>query len=146
VKHLPFYLLLFIPVFGAVWIVSDMPTFQKTYPFYHNPAGLKYLLIWELCYAIQFFSLEFFFRGFMMMGWREKIGWLAVPIMVIPYCMIHFPKPGLEATGAIIAGSVLGIVALRTKSIWGGVAIHVTVAWTMDILSLWRKGWFDGML
>ena len=141
-KHLPIYLLLFLPVLASVYVVSFRPEFLKTYPFYHFPASIEHLLLWELMYGIQFFALEFFFRGFMLVEWRERIGWRAVMVMMIPYCMIHFPKPGLEAAGAIIAGSVLGVLALRTRSIWGGVAIHVTVAWTMDFMSLWQRGWF----
>jgi membrane protease YdiL (CAAX protease family) len=41
-----------------------------------------------------------------------------------------------ETFGAIIAGIVLGTLALRTKSIWGGVLIHVGVALTMDLLAV----------
>lgn len=144
-KHLPIYIILFLPVLASVYVVSFMPEFQKTYPFYHFPVSLEHLLLWELMYGIQFFSLEFFFRGFFMAEWRERLGWRAVLIMMVPYCMIHFPKPGLEAAGAIIAGSVLGVLALRTRSIWGGVAIHVTVAWTMDLMSLWQRGWFKAL-
>jgi membrane protease YdiL (CAAX protease family) len=56
--------------------------------------------------------------------------------MVVPYCMIHYGKPMPETLFAIVAGLVLGTLALRTKSIWLGVLIHISVALTMDILSL----------
>jgi membrane protease YdiL (CAAX protease family) len=141
-KHFGLYLLLFLPVAASVVVVSYRAEFQATYPFYHNPASLWHLVAWDLFYAVQFFGLEFFFRGFMLAGWKERIGWRAVLFMIIPYCMIHFPKPSLEALGAIVAGSVLGILALRTRSIWGGVCIHVAVAWSMDVASLWQRGWF----
>ncbi|MBM4371097.1 MAG: CPBP family intramembrane metalloprotease [Deltaproteobacteria bacterium] len=143
-RHLHVYVILFLPVLASVYFVSFRREFQETYPFYHFPASMAHLALWELMYGLQFFSLEFFFRGFMLAGWRERIGWKAILVMMIPYCMIHFPKPALEAAGAIIAGSVLGILALRTRSIWGGVAIHVTVAWTMDLMSLWQRGFFRG--
>ena len=142
-KHLWIYAVLFIPVGVCVWIVSYQQPFQRTYPFYHNPTSLENLLYWELFYGLQFFSLEFFFRGYMLTELKNKWGWRAMLFMMTPYCMIHFSKPGLEALGAVIAGSVLGILALRTRNIWGGVAIHVAVAWAMDFASLMQRGWFD---
>lgn len=61
-------------------------------------------------------------------------------IMCVPYLMIHFPKLWPEALGAILFGFFLGILALRSRSIWGGVMVHVTIALTMDLAALLRKG------
>lgn len=138
-RHLPLYLLLFVPVLGAVIVVSYTPAFQGTYPFHHNPIAMWDLLVWEAFYCLQFFALEFFFRGFMIHGLKRRIGWVAVPAMVVPYVMIHFGKPMPEAVGAIIAGSVLGVLSLRTNSIWGGVFIHSAVAIAMDWASLIQR-------
>jgi membrane protease YdiL (CAAX protease family) len=60
--------------------------------------------------------------------------------MVVPYCMIHFGKPFLEALAAIAAGIVLGTLALKTRSIWCGVLIHVSVAISMDVAALVQRG------
>lgn len=139
-KHLWIYALLFIPVLACVWIVSYQQSFQHTYPFYRNPLTIYHLLAWEAFYGLQFFALEAFFRGFMLCELKHRWGWRSVLFMIVPYCMIHFTKPGLEALGAIIAGTVLGFLALRTRSIWGGVSIHVAVAWSMDIASLMQRG------
>ena len=87
-----------------------------------------------------FFALEFFFRGFMVHGLKYRMGIGAVVAMVIPYCMIHFSKPLPEALAAIVAGTVLGVLALRTRTIWGGVAIHCAVAVSMDWASLIQRG------
>ena len=38
--------------------------------------------------------------------------------------------------GAIFAGLLLGTLAMRTRSIWGGVLIHAGVAISMDVLAL----------
>jgi len=59
--------------------------------------------------------------------------------MLIPYCMIHFQKPLLETFGAIVAGLILGLLALRTRSIWGGATIHVAVATSMDVAALIQR-------
>ncbi|HEX4492157.1 MAG TPA: type II CAAX endopeptidase family protein [Acidimicrobiia bacterium] len=135
--HLPTYLVLFGIVLPAVVLASRSAEFRATYPFYRLAnRSLFDLLAWEAMYAMQFFALEVFFRGFILQGLRRAIGANAVFVMVIPYCMIHFGKPMPETFGAIIAGTVLGTIAMRTRSIWGGVAIHVGVAVTMDMLAL----------
>jgi len=54
--------------------------------------------------------------------------------------MIHFPKPYLEACGAIVAGVVLGSLSMKTGSIWAGFLIHSTVAILMDLLALEQRG------
>ena len=50
--------------------------------------------------------------------------------------MIHCGKPMHESIGAIVAGVVLGTLAMRTRSIWFGVVIHCGVAVTMDLFAL----------
>ncbi|MBL8784474.1 MAG: CPBP family intramembrane metalloprotease [Deltaproteobacteria bacterium] len=135
-KHLPFYLALFLPVGGLVLVVAASPDFQSKYPLYKDFVGLGDLLAWELLYGVQFFALEFFFRGFLVHGVKDRMGVAGVVAMVMPYVMIHFSKPLYEAVGAIVAGTVLGLVSLRTGSIAGGVFIHIGVAWTMDAAAL----------
>jgi len=138
-RHLWIYALLFIPVGLCVIAVSYTPAFQNNYPFYKTAFGWHDLLVWEAFYALQFFCLEFFFRGFMVNGLKQRFGSGAVLFMVVPYCMIHFQKPFLETLGAICAGLVLGILALRTRSIWGGATIHVAVAMSMDFAALVQR-------
>ena len=142
-NHLPLYLLLFIPAGIAVVTVSSQAEFTRVYPFYSQPNGWLELVIWEVFYALQFLALEFFFRGFMIHGLKERLGKVsAVIVMLFPYMMIHFPKPWMETSGAFVAGTFLGWLSLRTGSIFGGVMLHIMVAWSLDILALWHKGWF----
>jgi membrane protease YdiL (CAAX protease family) len=137
VKKLWIYVTLFALVFPAVILASYTDAFQHTYPFYklanRSPADFW---IWEGLYWVQFLSLEFFFRGFLLRGLRYTMGSKAIFVMIVPYCMIHYGKPLPETMGAIGAGLILGTLAMRTKSIWGGVLIHVCVAFTMDYLAL----------
>ena len=53
--------------------------------------------------------------------------------------MIHFGKPFLEANGAIVAGIALGSLSMKTKSIYQGFFVHITVAGLMDWLALWHR-------
>lgn len=140
-RHLWIYAALFAVVLPAVWIVSKDPHFLGQYPFYrHSIDDPRGFWLWQLAYAIQFFSLEFFFRGFMVHGLKPRFGPYAVLIMMVPYVMIHYGKPLPETLGAILAGTVLGVLALRTGSILLGFLIHVSVALTMDLVSIWRQG------
>jgi len=139
------YVLFFGTVLPALIFVSFDPHFQATYPFYDPPPGESLwprFWMWELLYLAQFFALEFFFRGFMVHGTRQRLGYYAVAVMMVPYCMIHFGKPMPETLGAIIAGIVLGSLSLKARSIWLGVAIHGSVALTMDFASLAQTGRF----
>jgi membrane protease YdiL (CAAX protease family) len=136
-KHLWIYAAMFACILPVVLIASTTEAFRHTYPFYRmaNRSQLD-LWCWEGLYAAQFVSLEFFFRGFILNGLRRALGSNAIFVMIVPYCMIHFGKPMPETLGAIGAGLILGTLAMRTKSIWGGVLIHIGVATTMDVLAL----------
>ena len=136
-KHLWIYVLLFTLITPAVIIASTTEQFRHTYPFYRLANRSHFdLWTWEAFYAAQFISLELFFRGFMLHGLRRAFGANAIFVMIVPYCMIHYGKPMSETLGAIGAGVILGTIAMRTKSIWGGVLIHIGVATTMDVLAL----------
>ena len=142
-RHLHWYALLFVPVGLLVIAVSLQPSFQDKYPFYREARGWADLAAWEVAYGAQFVFLEFFFRGFLIHGLKRRLGIYSVFLMVTPYMMIHFGKPMLEATGAIVAGTILGFLSLRTGSVFGGATIHILVAISMDLMALFRKGFFQ---
>jgi membrane protease YdiL (CAAX protease family) len=145
-RHWYFYALMLVVMAPLIWLVSYQSAFQRTYPFY-SPASGEALWprfwCWELMYWMQFFALEFFFRGFMVHGLKHRFGAYGIFVMMVPYCMIHFSKPMPETFAAIIAGIVLGFMSLTTGSIWLGVAVHISVAVSMDLTSLLRRGHFS---
>ena len=98
--------------------------------------SLWHFLRWPILYALQFVSLEFFLCGYLLKGLSHRFGSGAVLVMLVPYAMLHFTKPLPETLGAIIAGLVLGTLAMRTRSIRGGVFVHLAVARTMDGLAV----------
>ena len=136
-KHVWIYGVLFAIVLPAVVMVSYTKGFQHTYPFYKLAArSWTDFLLWEALYGLQFWALEVFFRGFMIHPLKRSMGANAILCMAVPYCMIHYHKPLPEVLGAVAAGTVLGTLSLRTGSIWCGVLIHISVAWSMDVLSM----------
>ncbi|HEX8515806.1 MAG TPA: CPBP family intramembrane glutamic endopeptidase [Bacteroidia bacterium] len=144
-KDYKLYVYMLCVMIPLVIYFSSTESFQQRYPFYDVRKGdalYPNFIIWEVFYFLQFFALEFFFRGFMLHGTKQRFGYYSVLVMTIPYCMIHFGKPLPETVAAIIAGLVLGTLSLKSKSIWLGVAIHYSVAITMDLCAMYQKGLF----
>ncbi len=139
-KHAWIYGLFLAVVLPAMFIVSSQPDFGGYYPFYRLASrSWCDFLMWEAMYFAQFFALEIFFRGFFLGALSRSFGSGAIFAMIVPYCMIHYGKPYLEANGAIIAGIALGSLSMKTKSIYQGFLVHVTVAGLMDWLSLHHR-------
>jgi hypothetical protein len=139
------YLGLFAIFFPVIWLVSKDPAFQKTYPFFalRKDEGItQEFLVFQVIYCLQFFAIEYFFRGFMVLGLKKALGWASVLVMLAPYCMIHYYKPMPEALGAIGAGLILGTLSWRTGTIVYGWALHYGVALSMDLLALHQKEFF----
>ena len=126
------------------YLMSLTSGFAAKYPFLRIYDGSPYLsgtlLVWELGYALLFFGLEFFFRGFLVHSFKPTMGAYSILAMMVPYTMIHFQKPFAEAIAAIIAGIFLGWISYRNGTIWLGLILHCTVAFSMDILALYNKG------
>lgn len=127
-----------------VYLMSLTSGFSAKYPFLRifndEPYIGQTLLIWELIYFVQFFGLEFFFRGFLVHSLKRSLGLYSIFVMTVPYCMIHFSKPPAETFAAIGAGIFLGWLSYKNGSIWLGLMLHCTVAFSMDILALYNKG------
>ncbi len=135
------YLLILCFMLPIILLACMSPAFHNFYPLY-RPPSLKLWLLFELVYLSQYFSIEFFFRGFGLFRMEKIIPGKAVFIMTLPYALIHIHKPLPEAIGAIFAGIVLGLLALKSKSIWPGVLTHCIVALAADIFSLYFSGHF----
>jgi hypothetical protein len=100
-------------------------------------------ILYELCYGFDFISIEFFFRGFLILSLAKICG----PHCIIPvacfYCTIHLGKPMAEAISSFWGGLLLGIVSYNTGSVWGGLLVHLGIAWLMEgfgwIATLFKK-------
>jgi hypothetical protein len=97
---------------------------------------------YELCYAFDFLAVEWMFRGALGIGLALVLGRHAILPMVSCYAYLHFGKPMAEAIGSIFGGYILGVLAIRTGSIWGGCLVHIGIALSMDALAIfqfWRR-------
>ncbi len=142
-RHAGVYLLLYALMLPFLLMAAGQAGFLDTYPFVKSALlGRSRFLAWEVPYLVQFFCLEAFFRGYLLFTLERSIGRLAIFVMAVPYCMIHYHKPALEAFGALGAGVILGFLALRYRSFYGGALLHGLVAVTMDGLAAHRAGVF----
>ncbi|MBK8186755.1 MAG: CPBP family intramembrane metalloprotease [Cellvibrio sp.] len=138
-QHWAGYCCLILPILCFVYIASLGTDFINHYPFY-KLTHRSYLdfIFWEILYLTQFVCLEFFFRGFMLQALKPALDANAIWIICVPYMMIHLPKLWPEATSAILFGFFLGILAMQSRSIWGGVLVHAGIALSMDIAAMIR--------
>ena len=136
----PYLIMLAIMVPPIVW-ASYQNSFQAVYPTCRPevlerldslPVGLSYSLH-EFFYALRFISVEIFFRGFLVLGMVRWLGRAVLLPMVVLYAFWHFGKPFPEALGSVFGSYILGILALRTRSINGGILIHMGIALLMNL-------------
>lgn len=126
-------LLLLVPV---VAIASLQPDFLRVYPKVKTVAfmsGWGWKALYELSYGLDFLSIELFFRGLLVIGVIRYAGEKAILPMAAFYCTIHFGKPLAECITSFAGGLALGVLAYRTRTILGGLIVHLGLAWMMEI-------------
>lgn len=135
---LKFLILGMIILLPMLYINSFQADFQAEYPL-TKLAGKSpgHFVLWELCYLIYYISWEFFFRGYMQMGLKEKMGaFFSIMTQTLPSTIIHIGKPEGETMAAIAGGIVFGAVALRTRSILWVILIHWYLGGMTDLFCL----------
>ncbi len=140
------YVLLVGLVFGGMAIASFMAELNTYYPRYKHSGGADFaafhqipefisVLIYELVYGSYYISVELFFRGFLVIAFARTLGGHAVLAMVGSYVFLHFGKPLPETISSAFGGYLIGILAFYTNRIWGGVILHVALAWSMELFA-----------
>jgi len=142
------YLVMWLIMLPPIIWASFQTDFLETYPTYRLGLPVSQLglpewalaLIYELAYGSAFIITELVFRGFLVIAVAAVIGSEAILPMVVTYAFLHFGKPLGETIGSVLGGYILGVIALYSRNIWGGVAIHLGVAWMMEIAAWWQRG------
>lgn len=136
------YLLLLLFMVPLILAAATQKDFLETYPRYFQLSlpdeGLKkhvYELIYEICYSLDFVVTEFFFRGFLILGFARFAGPKVILPMCVFYVVIHFGKPLGETISSFFGGWLLGILAYETKSIYGGIIVHLGIALLMEAVA-----------
>jgi hypothetical protein len=138
------YIFLLCCMIPLIVTASFLPEFAKTYPKFKpwfipgevfDLSKFQMTSIYEFTYGLNFLSIELFFRGALVIGMVALLGRHAVLPMAVVYCFIHFGKPVAECISSFFGGYLLGIIALYTRSIFGGVLIHLGIAWMMEVVA-----------
>lgn len=138
-------LLIMVPLIAAAATQKDFlqmyPRMQKV-AFLLQPEKGPYILLYQLAYGSDFFSIELFFRGFLVLAFARYAGTGAILPMAIFYCTIHFGKPLGECISSFFGGIILGVVSYHTRTILGGFMVHVGIAWMMEVGGYFGKQFF----
>ena len=135
------YLIMLLIMVPLVAAASTQPDFLSMYPKLKDVdtalQGVQnkwfYHLLYELSYGSDFISVELFFRGFLILAFIKVAGKDAILPMACFYCTIHFGKPLGECISSYFGGLILGIVVYNTRSIIGGLMVHLGIAWLMEL-------------
>lgn len=135
------YVIMLLIMIPLVTLASTQKDFLAVYPKAKLLATIPmqswtdkwHYLVFELCYGFDFMSIEFFFRGFLILSLLHICGQHCIIPVACFYCTIHFGKPMGEAISSFFGGILLGIVSYNTGSIWGGLLVHLGIAWMMEI-------------
>ncbi|MFN2439030.1 MAG: CPBP family intramembrane glutamic endopeptidase [Chitinophagaceae bacterium] len=132
------YLIMLLIMIPLIAIASTQPDFLAMYPKLKTiqlgeEIGGWQKLLYELSYGSDFFTIELFFRGFLVLAFSKWVGKDAILPMAIFYCTIHFGKPLGECISSFFGGIILGVVILHTRTIFGGLMVHLGIAWLMEL-------------
>ena len=135
------YLIMLLIMLPLIALASIQPDFLLTYPklkhipflTQHSHFSTLYKLLFEISYGTDFFTIELFFRGFLIVAFSRWFGINCILPMACFYCTIHFGKPLAECISSFFGGMILGVITYNTRTIWGGLMVHLGIAWMMEL-------------
>ena len=143
----PYGLMMVLMAIG-VYFASLNESFLAHYPVYTESSGVRFaeylqlstttpFVLFEVVYGFSFVMVELIFRGFLIIGLVRYFGDDVVLPMAVTYCVLHFGKPLGESISSVFGAYILGIIALKSKNIWGGVFVHAGIAILMDFFAFY---------
>ena len=142
-----FMLLIMLPIIAAASFESSFirayPRFKPwLYPNIFEAPAYVITLIFEIAYGLDFIFVEWIFRGTLIIGLMRVMGKDTILPMVATYAFLHYGKPLGETIGSIFGGYILGVIALQSKNIIGGIYIHMGVAYLMEFFAFMQYLFF----
>ena len=144
------YLWMLLIMTVLIGVASLTSSFQATYPKVESSYYVQYasfsgynswqtLVLFEFIYLLGFISVELLFRGALIYSIEKYLGEYVILPMAVIYCVLHFGKPMGETISSFGGGYVLGVLALKTKNIYGGIFIHIGIALLMEVCAFIAK-------
>lgn len=129
-----------LPFIVGAGLLED---FSKYYPLSRLArSSFQCFLAWQAVQLLFFLGWEFLNRGLLLFGFESSMGRWSVIAVAVPFCLLHFGKPGVEAAGSFVAAIVLGWLTLRARSMMPAVALHWACAFTLDAVVIISRGGF----
>lgn len=140
-------LLIMVPI---IYAATFLPDILDYYPTYKRTGGARFAMfyqmkewvsvfVYETIYLLDFLNTELFFRGFLIIGLSRLLGKNVVLPMAATYAVLHFGKPMGETISSVFGGYILGVIALYSRNIWGGVFLHGGIAFLMEVFAFWKQ-------
>jgi hypothetical protein len=123
------FLIIALPI---VIIATFSNDFSSCYPLAPLArTSVQWFVVWEAIQLLYFFGWEFLNRGFLLMGLETAMGRWSILAAAVPFCILHFGKPGPETFVSYFVAIALGWLTLRSRSILPATVIHW--AWTLAL-------------
>jgi len=138
IKPYWYLFLLMIPLVLGAAFTSGFISYYPVFKFWvavdklQQPAWVT-ICTYEVAYLSNFIQVEMLFRGFFILGVGLVGGRAALLPMISIYAALHFGKPVVETISSIFGGYILGILAYKSKNIYGGIFIHMGIAFLMEV-------------
>lgn len=118
---------------------TRFPKMLDYYPVEHwgsvEPTAGSFLP-YQAAMAVVMLGVELLYRGWLVLGTRERLGRWAAVVSAVPYALAHVGKPTEEVVFSLFAGIVFGIADLEARSILPSWAAHLGGSALFDWLAL----------
>lgn len=112
-----------------------VPSLCVAYPIFpgacHAPWGLS--AFGEGMYGLIILCTELFYRGLLLVALRASVGRGALLVMALACGLDHVGAPAAELITSAAGAWLLGWLALRARSVWPGLVMHLALAWSVDV-------------
>jgi Type II CAAX prenyl endopeptidase Rce1-like len=135
-----FFFLIVLPIVLSAGLLKD---FSSYYPLSRLArVSAQWFVVWQAVQFLYFLGWEFLNRGFLVLGLEPYMGRWSILAAAVPFCLLHFGKPELEAVASFFAAIILGWLTLRARSILPATILHWGWALSLDAAVLFSKGGF----
>jgi membrane protease YdiL (CAAX protease family) len=137
------WLLVWAIMIPLTFLGAGDPAVQATYPWAGAAVGASPAALgrWIAVLGAYYLAFELFFRGFLVQAIRPHWGvGAAIWVQALASTLVHAGKPPAETLAALPAGLLLGLMAVRSRSIVWPALLHLAVGISTDLFVLHRQG------
>jgi hypothetical protein len=112
-----------------MWLAARDSRIRAHYPQVHT----NRFWLWAVFMLIDYFALEFLWRGYFQIGLGTRLGALnALMIQVGAACLAHWNKPEAETLVSVLSGTFFGLLSWRTRSMIWPMLIHAWIGIVLE--------------